>query len=373
MRLLDRYLLRELLIPLGYCLGGFFIFWISFDLIGRVDYFDAHRLRFADVVEYYAIRTPELLVMILPIGFLLALLYTLTNHARHHELTAIRTAGVSLWRIAVPYLAFGVLLGGAVFALNEWWAPDSAAEAEAVVSRYVAGTNAAANRRWETRVGFTNTREQRKWFIAAFNVHSYELINPHIDWTLPDGLRKVIIAERGAWTDQGWVFTNVQVTVYPAERGADPGPPFQTNVMAMTELTEMPEQIKSEIKVSKITSFKESRNASFSIREILAFKRLHSDQSDKVTMMNTHLQALLAAPWTCVVVVLIALPFGAQTGRRNVFVGVASSIVICFGYFVLQQLSLAVGTRGTLPPWLAAWAPNTLFALMGIGMTWRIR
>ena len=32
MRLLDRYLLRELLVPLGYCLGGFLIFWISFDL-----------------------------------------------------------------------------------------------------------------------------------------------------------------------------------------------------------------------------------------------------------------------------------------------------------------------------------------------------
>ena len=31
MRLLDRYLLRELLVPFGYCLSGFIIFWISFD------------------------------------------------------------------------------------------------------------------------------------------------------------------------------------------------------------------------------------------------------------------------------------------------------------------------------------------------------
>ena len=30
MRLHDRYLFRELLTPLAYCLGGFLIFWISF-------------------------------------------------------------------------------------------------------------------------------------------------------------------------------------------------------------------------------------------------------------------------------------------------------------------------------------------------------
>jgi len=60
----------------------------------------------------------------------------------------------------------------------------------------------------------------------------------------------------------------------------------------------------------------------------------------------------LAAPWTCLVVVLIALPFGAASGRRNVFVGVASSILICFIYFVLQQLGLALG-RGAMcrPGW----------------------
>jgi len=54
-------------------------------------------------------------------------------------------------------------------------------------------------------------------------------------------------------------------------------------------------------------------------------------------------------------------------------VGVASSLVICFSYFVLQQLVLALGTRGVLSPWLGAWAPNLVFALTGFGLTWRIR
>jgi lipopolysaccharide export system permease protein len=56
-----------------------------------------------------------------------------------------------------------------------------------------------------------------------------------------------------------------------------------------------------------------------------------------------------------------------------VFAGVASSIVICFVYFVLLQMGLALGSGGFLYPWLAAWAPNVLFSLGGIITTWRFR
>jgi len=63
----------------------------------------------------------------------------------------------------------------------------------------------------------------------------------------------------------------------------------------------------------------------------------------------------------------------AASGRRNVFVGVASSIVICFAYFVLQQLGLALGTGGYIIPWLAAWIPNLSFGLLGLWMTARVR
>jgi lipopolysaccharide export system permease protein len=47
--------------------------------------------------------------------------------------------------------------------------------------------------------------------------------------------------------------------------------------------------------------------------------------------------------------------------------------VICFGYFVLQQLTLALGTGGYLPPWLAAWLPNLTFGLAGLLLTSRVR
>src|ERR1041385_8478375 len=126
MRLLDRFLLRELVIPLAYCLAGFLMFWISFDLFNDLDEFQADHLLASDIIEVYWVRLPDLLVVVLPVGFLLALLYTLASHSRHHELTAMRSAGISLWRICVPYLVVGILLSAALFWMSERLAPNSA-------------------------------------------------------------------------------------------------------------------------------------------------------------------------------------------------------------------------------------------------------
>src|SRR5690348_3617415 len=126
MRLLDRYLLRELLIPLGYCLSGFLILWVAQDLITELSGFQSRKLLIGDIAEYYLVKAPEFVVMILPMALLLALLYSLTNHARHNEITAIRAAGVSMWRLCVPYLGVGLLASGAVFWLNEYFVPQSA-------------------------------------------------------------------------------------------------------------------------------------------------------------------------------------------------------------------------------------------------------
>src|SRR3954471_10836982 len=94
MRLLDRYLMRELLVPFSYCLSGFFVFWISFDLFAELAEFQRHKVKAIEIAEYYLVKTPELLIIVLPVALLLALLYALTNLSRHHELTAIRAAGV---------------------------------------------------------------------------------------------------------------------------------------------------------------------------------------------------------------------------------------------------------------------------------------
>jgi lipopolysaccharide export system permease protein len=373
MRLLDRYLLREFLVPLCYCLSGFFVFWVTFDLITQLDLFQRNKLSAGDVAEYYLVKTPDLLNIVMPVTLLLGLLYTLANHARHNELTAIRAAGVSLWRLALPYFAVGFVVALGMLAMNELWLPDSVAAAERLIARRPGGKGGDPN--WERNLGFSNTARNRVWFIEAYNLKTYEMIRPRVEWTLVTGTRREISAERGSWRGDAWVFTNVQELVYPPVRGALPGPALETNLLVLDELSETPAELASEIKVARINSsnIRQVRKAQFSIREILDYQARHPGESDKSRVLDTKLHGRIAAPWTSVVVVLIALPFGAMSGRRNVFVGVASSIVICFTYFVLVQVALALGTGGYVVPWLAAWGPNMLFGLTGFILTWRLR
>ena len=373
MRLLDRYLLRELFTPLGYCLSGFLIFWISFDLFSELDAFQQENLSALEVAQYYVVRMPELLGIVLPVALLLALLYALTNHARHHELTAARAAGVSLWRLCIPYWAVGLFFTLLVYLLNEQWAPNTTELAEQIRMKHSSDPANPAERKWQNDLKFRNDHDDRFWRIRAYNLDTGEMLDPYVEWRLPDGSRRHLLAERGVWTNGGWTFFNAQQSV-PNPSPTSPKISEQTNELAVAEFTETPEQIKSEIKVSQLSSVKAAKRVQLSIAEITHYKRLHPHlRSRDRALLDTQLYARLANPWTCLVVVLIAVPFGSPSGRRNVFVGVAASIFICFAYFVLQRFGMALGTGGYLPPPLAAWTPNLLFGGAGIWLTTRVR
>lgn len=148
----------------------------------------------------------------------------------------------------------------------------------------------------------------------------------------------------------------------------------RTNELVFAELTETPRIIKSEIKISGIDSLKSLRKTQLSSLEIIDYLELHPRlERKKYYSLRTMLHSRLATPWICLVVVFIAVPFGVLPGRRNVFVGVASSVFICFAFFITKELTIALGSGGYVPPWVAAWVPNILFATAGIVLMWRVR
>ena len=139
MRLLDRYLLRELLIPLGYCLVGLMLFWVTADLCAKLREFQEKKLAAGEIARFYLLTAPEKVVLLLPVALLLALLYALTNHARHNEVTAMRAAGISLWRLCLSYLAVGFVATIGVFIINEALAPNCSEAAEQILLRHEQG------------------------------------------------------------------------------------------------------------------------------------------------------------------------------------------------------------------------------------------
>jgi len=372
MRLLDRYLLRELIVPLVYCLSGFLLLWVVSDLVNELNGLQEKKLHIGDIAQYYLIKVPEFLVLVLPIALLLALLYTLTNHARHNEITAIRAAGISVWRLCLPYFAVGLFVSLVVFWLNEYCVPQSADAAEQIRNCRVSVPNAALSRDKVLNAGINNSRDGRDWVIGVYNLRTGEMLRPVVVSKMGDGSHLELRAARAVRVKGVWNFFDVLEYKRPAKADELPILLVKTNVLVKPEFSETPEQIKSELQLSSGDSLVKAKRADIPIFVILNYLRLHPYPS-QAAALYTKLAGRLAAPWTSLVVVLIAIPFGAASGRRNVFVGVASSILICFAYFVLQQVCLAAGAGGKLPPWLAGWLPNLAFGTVGLVMTIRVR
>lgn len=366
MRLLDRYLLRELAVPLSYCLSAFLAFWISFDLISNLSDYREAGLGGSGLLLYYAYRMPDLLLIIVPVGMLLGMLYTLTNLTRHHELVAMRAAGISLLRLSVPYFVVGILFSLALFTANDLIFSNCNELAENLLKG-----EKKQDDTWLKNHNFRNSREGRTWNFGLYNLKTGEFRNGQVTWDLPDGTRQVIISQNGAYTKDAWVFTNAAQIIFITPQSAPENIPV-TNHLEMPLFTETPEDIRSEVKIGSLSSITASKRVFLSLKEIKGYLNLHTDISpERRALLLTQYHGRLAAPWTCLVVVLIALPFGAVMGRRNVFVGVASSIVIFFAFYVIQRFGLALGTSGRIPALIAAWSPNAIFAVLGLVLTWR--
>lgn len=356
--------------PLAYCMGGFLIFYIAFDLIFEINKFQEAHLLFMDVVAYYVVTLPEILAStVIPIALLLAALYALTLLNRHNELTAMRAAGISLWRLSLPYLAVGVAGGALVFALNEYWVPQVSDKSKEIMERR---KDPGHDNNWTGRLDFHNDADHHHWMLEHFNKVTSEMVGPKLKWDSPDGSSHFIAAKSAIYTNGLWRFDMVE------RWDRAPSEEFymqSTNKVFETNMIETPASIRTEIRVSAMTATDAAKGPQLSIRELHNYLRWHPhlDREKRWPLLMTQLQGRMAEPFTCLAVILIALPFGAQAGRRNVFVGVAGSIFICFGYFILQRVSFGLGVGGYLPPVMAAWLPNILFGGAGLVLICRMR
>ena len=369
MRLLDRYLFRELLTPLGFCLAGIQSFIIFVTAIGDTGKIEEAKLGFGDTIGYASAASLQYFTVVIPLSLLLALLMTLTQHARNNELTAMRAAGISLWRICIPYFVVGLIAAGVVFVLNESVVPRCMDWAQQTISRRSANNSRDA----VNNFAFTNGRAHRKWLMRGdYRAGSSKIPRPLVQWTLPDGSARILSADQAVRTNDVWVFYNVQ-EFSRADAVSLSVPILETNRLAMPEFGETPDEIAREIKIARFFKIQE-QNPTIPLKDIFGYLRWHPEVAiqDRGRLL-TDFQERIAMPVTCLVVALIAIPFGATPGRRNLFFGVAGSIFICLIYFVLQRVSIALGSSGTLPPWLAAWLPNLFFGLTGFIMMSRIR
>jgi lipopolysaccharide export LptBFGC system permease protein LptF len=126
MRILSRYILREFLVPLAYCLIMFLGIYILFELIGSFDELLTAKPPFLTVVAYFVGYLSPFFIWLFPATLMLATLYTMWNFCRHSEITAMRANGIGFVVIVRPLLLVATCAMILVAVLNEVYTPGAA-------------------------------------------------------------------------------------------------------------------------------------------------------------------------------------------------------------------------------------------------------
>ena len=358
MRILDKYLLREFAWPLLYCFDAFAMLMIVIDLFDRLGEFIEYHARLTTVVHYYLIKFPEFAVLIMPMALLLGLLFCLANLAKYNELIAMRASGISLGRLAVPLLAISMLATVVVFTVDELFVPHAREKAELLR----ASVRGKARPDVLDNFFFANSVERRDWHASHFDTRQSEMDAVEVHSRKEDGTPDLdVYAESARWIDRQWHFFSADVYDHRET------PPLivratETNFPAFKE---SPGRLAVEGKSPDELTTRELRRYIRTQRSV--------NHLTNLAKYEVEYHARYASPFTCLVVVLMGIPLGMRVSRSGPLLGVGTALILVVVFYFLNNITLALGGGGRIPPVVAAWTTNAIFAGVGLVLLARAR
>jgi len=352
--ILDDYVLRDFLLYL-FMIGAAFVtlllVFTLFELLGDIL---RNRISALVVGEYLLNVTPYFLYYpIAPMSMLLAVLVTFGLLQRSNEITAIKATGISLYRIVIPVIVASALVAGVLFISDQLYLP------------YTNKRQDELRNRIKGKPAQTYLRPDRKWIFGQHSdIYYYQLFDPDRD---AFGGVKVfefdpktfrithrITAERASWSapmnrwvyEQGWE-RSLNDSAIVSYRKFD--------ASTFPELSEAPSYFKKEVKQSQEMNYEELRRY---IRDL--------EQSGfDVVRLRVQLQKKIAYPLITLVMAVLAIPFALSAGKKGALAGVATAIGIGIFYWAISLFVEQMGNLSYLPPTVAAWSPNLVFAFIG--------
>jgi lipopolysaccharide export system permease protein len=357
--LIDRYLLREYVTFLGIGLGVGTVLFVVVDLLQTLDRFLRIKPPLTYVLQHFAFRLPGALYDGLPIVVLMATVFLFLSLTRQRELDALKAAGVSLYRVSAPVLALTAALSLGALAFQEMLLPGINARAEEVDRVKIrGGLPRHLQKRNQIWYRSSDTRFFRMELLDPVEQSVEGLLVLEIDGTYR--LTTRLDARKGRWRGDGWELTD-GIAREITEGNRVRSVPF-TRTMA-----QMPETIEDFTRVQRspeVMSFRELRGYVAGLRE----------SGHNVGKYVVEMYSKLSFPVIHVIMALVAIPFALvspRSGGRAVGVGIA--VIISVGYWVVHSLALAFAKADLLPPLLAAWTANIVFAGLGTALFLRAR
>lgn len=362
MTILFRYMAREVLKVFVMCFAGLMTVYLVVDFFEKVRRFIRYDAELAAILWYFVCRMPAIAFQIAPLAVLMATLLTLGMLSRSHEITAMRSCGISLYRIAAPFLAVAFAASIALFGLSALIMPYASAQAEYVKSARI-----------EKKSGLATFKADRPWIQAGNRrLLNVQVVDPdgatlrgiNLYYLDPDfRLTDIVEAKDIQYGEKGWVMrAGVQRTLLPDGRVI-----LDTFRLRPIALSQTPEDFSTWAKVE---------SEEMTLPALRAYvERLRRD-GYSFSRMLTDYYGRVAFPFVCLVMALVGIALSlrrAGTRGSGMAVGIGQALVIGFLYWTTHSVSIALGRSGVMVPALAGWMANALFLSFGFYLFLKVR
>jgi LPS export ABC transporter permease LptG len=361
LQILDIYVLQGWLFYFSILLVAFAGVYVIFDFFQILGDIVRNQVSPRVVVDYYRYLFPQVLYLMLPLSILVATLVNFGLLTKTNQVIAIKSAGVSLYRLSVPVLSVAALLSAGMFVFADRVLPE---------------TNQRQNgyrNQIKGKPAQTNYRPDRQWiFGTSSRIYNYTFFDPDQNVLAnlsvfefdPATFRMTrrLHAARAFWeaSIHGWILENG----WSRDLGGDRVTHYMPfSVATFKELTEEPAYFKKEVKPSEQMSALELRGYIADLRQ----------SGFDVVRLSVQFYRKFSYPLIAFVVTLIGIPFSFTVGAKGALSGVALSIAIAIVYWSASSLFEAMGNLNQLPPAMAAWSPDLLFGLAGAYLLIRIK
>jgi LPS export ABC transporter permease LptF/LPS export ABC transporter permease LptG len=352
--ILDDYVLRDFFLYLCMIMATLLILMLVFTLFELLGDIQRNGISWWVVGEYLLNVSPYFLYnVVMQYGVLLAVLITFGLMERSNEVTAIKATGISVYRIIVPVLVIAAFLSASLFFLDQFYLPHANKRQDAL-RNLIKGKPAQ-----------TFLRPDRKWIFGEHSdIYYYQFFDTDRDQFADISVFQFdpksfaithrVVAERAHWSEptQRWIFEDG----WERDLRGEAIERFRRfDVATFPPFSEPPTYFKKEVLQSQEMNYEELR------------RYIHDLQQSgfDVVRLRVQLHRKLAFPLVTMVMAVLAIPFSLSAGKRGAVTGVAVAVGIAVVYETISRLFEAMGNLSQLPPGLAAWSPDLIFALVG--------
>lgn len=369
-RIVDRHVFSQLVGPFVFGILGALII-IAFGPMHRaITTLVAGKVPPAIVADWFVHRVPEDMQFIFPVATLMAGLLGFARLSKDGELTAMRAAGISLLRLLVPVLVFGVTASTATYFFLDRMVPPSMVHSQDLWVKHFrnwADPTYKENFTLKTKgnrlisVGKILLKDPDPGQPLLFHFALREYTKKQGEGPIPGPLLEIVSlsSPQVAWdAPRGlWILKDAREDRYESGRLVTRSHPRYE-----LKLEETPAVFQAQ----------DRGHQELTSRQLLAkIRHIEARGLGNTNELRVELYLRSSFPFCVLLFAVLGAVMGITNARAGGFMGFAVALLLTFLYYVTMSLSASMGKTGTLDPLLSAWMHNLLFAAVTARQAWR--